>query len=75
MHLPWLTADQLARLWRVPVGTVWRWASEDRWPRTRSRPTRYDPEAAQAGHDRREGARAETLANLEVHRRRVEQDR
>ena len=51
--LPWLTGPQLAALWRVPVGTVKRWAHEDRWPRTLTRPTRYDPEAAQDGHDRR----------------------
>ena len=69
--LPWQTAPDLAALWRVPVGTVRRWASEDRWPRTVTRPVRYDPEYAQDSYDRRRAGRAETLANLELHRQRV----
>lgn len=51
--LPWQTGPQLAALWRVPLGTVRYWASVDRWPRTHTRPTRYDPEAAQASYERR----------------------
>lgn len=31
----WLTATDIARLWRTPVGTVYRLASEQRWERRR----------------------------------------
>ena len=73
----WLTAADLARLWRIPLPTIWRWASEDQWPRTRTRPVRYDPDAAQASLDRRRDGRAETLANLDLRRLRhaLEDDR
>jgi len=42
-HQPgeYVTARDLARLFRVPVGTIYRWASEDQWRRTRYRPIRY----------------------------------
>lgn len=65
-----MTAQDLADLWEIPVGTVWRWASEDSWPRTRTHPRRYDPEAADESRLRRMAHRAETLANLELHRQR-----
>lgn len=51
--LPWLTGPQLSTLWRVPLGTVKRWAHEDSWPRTSTRPTRYDPDAAQRTYENR----------------------
>ena len=52
----WITAKDLAFLWGVPLGTVHRWISKDAkkgepWPRTRTQPYRYDPEAAQDRHD------------------------
>jgi hypothetical protein len=42
-HRPgdYVTARDLARLLRVPLGTIYRWASEDGWRRTRYRPIRY----------------------------------
>ena len=54
---PMLTAAQLSQLLRVPVGTLWRWASEDDWRRVEDvtengRRTRYSVEDAQATHDR-----------------------
>jgi hypothetical protein len=52
-HQPWLTAVELAALWTVPVGTVWRWASLDNWERIAGNPTLYDSGAAQASHDSR----------------------
>ncbi|HEU4751520.1 MAG TPA: hypothetical protein VFU47_00330 [Armatimonadota bacterium] len=37
------TADDLSAMYSVPVGTIYRWASLDRWRRTRYvRPIRYD---------------------------------
>jgi hypothetical protein len=48
-----MSATELAAIWRVPAGTVRRWASEDKWPRTRFRPIRFDPEKAQESYDRR----------------------
>ena len=48
-----MSGPELAKVWRIPLGTVRRWASEDRWPRTRTRPVRYDPEAAQVSYERR----------------------
>ena len=41
MASPYLTAADIARIYRVPRGTVWRWAHEDGWRRTRLRPVRY----------------------------------
>lgn len=35
------TARDIARIYGVPLGTVYRWASEDRWRRTERRPVRY----------------------------------
>lgn len=37
----YVTARALAQMFRVPLGTIYRWASEDRWRRTRYRPIRY----------------------------------
>ncbi len=37
----YLSAADLATLLRVPKGTIYRWASEDQWPRTKGRPVRY----------------------------------
>lgn len=73
--LPWQTGPQLAALWRVPLGTVRYWASVDHWPRTHTRPTRYDPEAAQASYERRRhgnGSGRETAEAMAVARARRE---
>jgi len=50
-----LDARALAWHLRVPVGTVYRWAHEDRWPRTsvKRRPVRYDLKAAERSATRR----------------------
>ncbi|MGH3847064.1 MAG: hypothetical protein ACRDS0_37435 [Pseudonocardiaceae bacterium] len=47
------TADA-SHLFGVPVGTLRRWAHEDRWtPHGTSRYRRWDYAAVQASHDRR----------------------
>lgn len=45
-----LTAAQFAEMYRVKVGTIHRWASEDDWPRSNNkhRPVRYSVLAAEA---------------------------
>ncbi|SRR6266566_1611254 len=48
------TAADLAHIYRVPIGTIYRWASEDQWRRTRTaHPVRYNAHDAQASYDRR----------------------
>lgn len=47
-----LRPAEIARLFKVPVGTVRRWAHEDRWART-ARPVRYRLLDAQASLARR----------------------
>lgn len=43
----WLTGQDLAAILHVPLGTIYYWASLDKWPRTQTgRPTRYSWEAA-----------------------------
>ena len=49
----WATAADLARLYGVSKGTIYAWASTDRWRRTRRRPKRYAWEDAQASYERR----------------------
>lgn len=49
----WLTAAQLHDMLKVPVGTIYRWASEDEWPRTGGRPVYYSARAAVQSHARR----------------------
>lgn len=48
-----MTAADLAAIYGVPVGTIYAWASLDKWRRTRTRPKRYDIYDAQASYDRR----------------------
>lgn len=50
---PAATAADLAALYRVPPGTIYAWASTDRWRRTITRPRRYSMADAQASFDRR----------------------
>ena len=47
------TARDIARIYDVPLGTVYRWASEDQWRRTTNRPTRYHWDDVEASRDRR----------------------
>jgi len=49
----YLTAPDIAHIYRVAVGTVYRWASEDHWRRTRYRPIRYHMDDAQASWQQR----------------------
>jgi hypothetical protein len=49
----YLTTAELVLLLHVPKGTLWYWASHDRWPRQPGRPTRYLAAAAQASYDAR----------------------
>lgn len=54
---PMLTAAQLSQIFRIPVGTLQRWAGEDDWRRTstptaRGRITRYHHDDAQASYDK-----------------------
>lgn len=49
----WLTAQEIAYLWRRPIGTVYRLASEQRWRRrSRSGRTRYAQADVQASLSR-----------------------
>ena len=49
----YLTASDLARIYRVELGTIYSWASRDNWRRTGTWPRRYHVDDAQASHDRR----------------------
>lgn len=60
MRPVYLTSGDLALLWKIPAGTVRRWASEDNWRRTHTRPVRFDVADAQAGYDRRRSVRSPT---------------
>jgi len=55
---PYLTASDLARLYRVALGTIYSWASRDNWRRTETWPRKYHLEDAQASYDRRRGHEA-----------------
>lgn len=47
------TARDIARICSVPLGTVYRWASEDHWRRTTGRPVRYHWDDVEESRDRR----------------------
>jgi len=47
-----MSATELATLWRIPVERVRVWAVRYDWPRTRTRPYRYDPLPAQETYER-----------------------
>lgn len=49
----YLKASDLAHIYHVATGTIYRWASQDRWRRTRYRPIRYHMDDAQASWARR----------------------
>jgi hypothetical protein len=49
-----VTTADAAKLFKVPTGTLLRWAHEDRWPRDkRIRPRLWDFDKVQASYDRR----------------------
>ena len=46
--MTWISARELAAIYRVPIGTIYRWANEDDWPRIGwGRHTRYQHERAE----------------------------
>lgn len=50
----WTGAARLAQVFHVPVGTIHRWANEDRWPRVgRGKTIRYKHEAAEETYAKR----------------------
>lgn len=49
----YVTAADLARIYGVATGTIYRWASQDRWHRTQTWPRRYSRDDAQASYGRR----------------------
>jgi hypothetical protein len=52
----WLSARDLAAVYRIPLGTVYGWASTDHWQRTTTWPRKYSLGDAQASYERRRGA-------------------
>jgi len=46
----WLTAQDISRLWNAPVGTVYRLASEHKWPRQSRGGRTYYSESAPHAH-------------------------
>lgn len=61
----WWAPAELARIYRVPVGTIYRWASEDRWRRVRrGRAVRYHGADAQNSYDQRRTADAATCGEV-----------
>ena len=60
------TATELSRFFHTPIGTIYRWASEDRWPRTSSRPVRYSMHAATVSATRRRRTPSSLLTCAEV---------
>ena len=60
----YLTAAALARIYHTPRPTIYRWASEDHWRRTRTRPTRYHTGDADTSYHKRH---PETATSLDTH--------
>lgn len=58
----YLRAADLARIFHVSRGSVYRWASEDHWRRTRTRPTRYHTGDADTSYHKRHPKPATSLA-------------
>ena len=50
---PYFTAADLAHIFHLSRGSIYRMASEDKWRRTRYRPIRYHMDDAQASWKRR----------------------
>lgn len=53
MTAPYLTMADLARIYRVHESTARRWAREDAWRRTGTRPVRYSAADAQRSYEQR----------------------
>lgn len=66
MRTLYLSAAEIAAVFGIPVSTVRRWASEDRWARTppARRPVLYAYAQACESFGARQAGRAETLANI-----------
>jgi uncharacterized protein YjcR len=56
----YLTASDLARIYDVPLGTIYSWASRDNWRRTKAWPRKYYLEDVQACYDRRHKSESNT---------------
>ena len=59
MPAPYLTMADIARLYRVHLRTARRWAAEDRWRRTGTRPVRYHLGDVQVSYETRHTGRIE----------------
>jgi uncharacterized protein YjcR len=59
MPQPYLAMADLAKLYRVHPRTVRRWAAEDRWRRTGTRPVQYSLADAQRSYEARHTMRIE----------------
>jgi uncharacterized protein YjcR len=56
MPAPYLSLADITRIYRVHPATIRRWAREDQWRRTTTRPVRYHlGDAQQSYEDRRAG--------------------
>ena len=53
MKSPYLTMGDLLRIYRISEATGRRWAREDAWRRTASRPVRYSLADAQRSYEER----------------------
>jgi uncharacterized protein YjcR len=62
MPVPYLPLADLAKIYRVHPRTARRWAAEDRWRRTGTRPVRYSLADAQQSYEQRHTGR--TAAHL-----------
>ena len=63
MTHPYMTMADIARIYRVHESTARRWAREDAWRRTTTRPLRYALADAQASRERRHTGR--TMRHLQ----------
>lgn len=59
MPAPYLAMADLARIYGVHPRTARRWAAQDRWRRTGTRPVRYHIGDAQASYEQRHTGRIE----------------
>jgi uncharacterized protein YjcR len=57
--VPYLPLADLAKLYRVHPRTARRWAAEDRWRRTGTRPVRYHLADAQQSYEARHTGRVQ----------------
>ena len=64
MPAPYLTMADIARLYRVHLRTVRRWAAEDRWRRTGTRPVRYALADAQVSYEGRRNSANRVIRHL-----------